>query len=183
MQGYVHGESRVMVCTGNFKVPFRNRDFDNMEIRVMRETDGPQVYSVICESLDEYFLPETITYFRMQWPSGQIVASDFAGRIVGYLAGARLPNGRASVHLFAVSSGYRGRGIGSQLLARFRQSAAMEGYAEIQLEVKESNAAAFRFYSKRGFVPAERLESFYNDGSAGIRMVGSAGYGPFQPVS
>lgn len=142
----------------------------------MRSSDETAAYNLICSSLDEYFLPETVSFFRMQWPAGQIIAVDLFGNIIGYLAGAKLPNGRASVHLFAVAGPYRGKGIGSMMLDRFSQISAMEGLSEIQLEVKEGNDTAYRFYLKRGFVPIERLECFYNDGSAGIRMVGQAGF-------
>lgn len=142
-----------------------------MEIRIMRQEDESQVYSLICSSLDEYFIPETVTYFRMQWGHGQIVATDFTGNIIGYLAGAKLPNGHASIHLFCIAEAYRRKGIGGMMLERFKQAAIMEGYSIIQLEVKEGNSSAYKFYSNKGFVPVERLSQFYNDGSSGIRMI------------
>jgi len=151
-----------------------------MEIRIMRETDASGAYSVMVSSLDEYYAPEVVQYFLMQWPAGQIVACDFSGRIIGYLAGARLGPGRASVSLFCVDPAYRSKGIGSMMLSRFRQSAMMEGIGTIQLEVKENNASAIRFYTRNGFTVTERLERFYNDGSAGVRMVSS---GVNRPVS
>ena len=49
----------------------------------------------------------------------------------------------------------------------------MEGAGTVQLEVKEYNDAAIRFYTRNGFTVFERLEHFYNDGSAGVRMVSS----------
>ena len=142
-----------------------------MEIRIMRSEDEPKAYSLISESLDEYFAPQVITFFRMQWPAGQIVACDLFGNILCYLAGTKLPNGRVSIHLFATSAGNRGRGIGTMVLNRFKQAALMEGFTSIQLEVKEHNTRAMEFYKRNGFVPVEFLESFYNDGSSGVRMV------------
>ena len=150
-----------------------------MEIRIMRPEDEPQVYSLICSSLEDYFVPETVSFFRMQWGRGQIVATDFTGRIIGYLAGAKLPNSHASVHLFCVADGHRGNGLGGLILDRFKQTALMEGYRTIQLEVREDNDSAYRFYSNRGFVPVERLDNFYNDGSSGIRMVCDLTMTPF----
>ena len=44
----------------------------------------------------------------------------------------------------------------------------------VQLEVKSSNLGAIRFYERRGFIRAEELPGFYNDGSDGIRMVSSS---------
>jgi len=152
---------------------YSDRYHRRMEIRIMRETDAQGAYSLMVSSLDEYYAPEVVQYFLMQWPSGQIVACDFSGRVIGYLAGARLGPGRASVSLFCVDPAYRSRGIGSMMLARFRQAAMMEGIGTIQLEVKENNASAIRFYTRNGFTVVERLERFYNDGSAGVRMISS----------
>lgn len=142
-----------------------------MEVRVMRNEDEGGAYSVILRSLDEYYAPEVVSYFLMQWPAGQIVACDFTGKIIGYLAGARLGPGRCSVSLFCIDPLYRSKGVGSMMLSRFVQSALMEGITHIQLEVKENNTSAIRFYTKNGFTASERLENFYNDGSTGIRMV------------
>ena len=148
-----------------------------MEIRVMRPEDEAKVYALISESLDEYFAPQVITFFRMQWPAGQVVACDLFGNVLCYLAGTKLPNGRVSVHLFATAPGSRGKGIGTMVLNRFKQAALMEGFSSIQLEVKERNTRAMDFYKRNGFVPVEYLESFYNDGSSGVRMVCDLGAG------
>ncbi len=142
-----------------------------MEIRRMRDSDAAEAYSLMCTSLDEYFAPEVVSYFLNQWPSGQVVACDPSGRLVGYLAGARLSQGRCSIALFCVSPAYRSRGIGTMMLERFRHFATMDGLNTVQLEVKERNESARRFYQRNGFTVTETLPSFYNDGSTGIRMV------------
>lgn len=149
-----------------------------MEIRNMRPEDEPQVHSLMCCSLDEYFVPEIVSYFRMQWQRGQIVATDLTGKVVGYLAGTKLPNGNTSIHIFCVADGHRGNGLGSMILDRFKQVVALEGFSVIQLEVREDNQYAYRFYSNRGFVPVERLCNFYNDGSSGIRMICDLSFSP-----
>ena len=145
-----------------------------IEIRFMRPSDADSVHSLIISSLDEYFSPEIPLYFLNQWPRGSFVASDFAGNIVGYIAGASLSGGRVSVSLLCVEHSSRGRGIGSALLGHLETSARMEGIRTIQLEVKTSNSQAIRFYERRGFMRTEVLPGFYNDGSDGIRMVSSA---------
>ncbi len=142
-----------------------------MEIRKMRAEDSAGVYALMCESLDSYFAPSVVEYFLMQWPGGQVVAVDPVGNIIGYVAGSRLSDSRASVALFCVKREYRRHGIGSALLERFRQAAAMDGARIIQLEVRETNAEAIGFYRRRGFMPTERIENFYEDGGTGIRMV------------
>ena len=142
-----------------------------MEIRKMRPEDSSRAYALICESLDSYFVPSIVDYFMKQWPGGQIVATDFTGDIIGYMAGSRLSGGRVSIALFCVKRGFRGQGIGSGMLDRFRRSAMMDGARSIQLEVRETNSEAISFYRRRGFMPVERLEHFYEDGGTGIRMV------------
>lgn len=128
-------------------------------------------YALISRNLDAYFVRTIVDYFLMQWPRGQFVAADLRGGIAGYLAGSRLSGGRASIALFCVDSDLRGRGIGSQLLSRFMLQARLEGMRSVQLEVREENFAAIEFYRNRGFMPVERMESFYEDGGNGIRMV------------
>ncbi|AGI47671.1 Acetyltransferase [Thermoplasmatales archaeon BRNA1] len=140
----------------------------------MRPGDGDGAYEVLCSSLDEYFAREVLDYFMMQWPAGSFVAVDYAGRIMGYIAGSRLQNGRAAVSLLCVNQLVRGRGVGESLLAHLRQAARMEGIRTIQLEVRTTNTEAIRFYERRGFKPVESLPRFYNDGGDGIRMISSS---------
>ena len=91
-------------------------------IRQAGEWDAEKVFSIINGNLDDYFSPDVINFFRMQWPTGQFIAEDFLGNPVGAICGSRLDGGRASISLFAVSAGQRGRGIGTQLLEAFRRS-------------------------------------------------------------
>ena len=142
-----------------------------VEVRAMRPGDANAVHSLMTVSLDEYFAPEMPMYFLQQWPRGSFVAVDFLGNVVGYIGGALLSGGRASVSRLCVSSGHRGRGIGSLLLSHLMMSARLEGLRSVQLEVKAGNLSAIRFYESRGFTVTESLPSFYNDGSDGLRMV------------
>ena len=140
-------------------------------IRQAGEWDAEKVFSIINGNLDDYFSPDVINFFRMQWPTGQFIAEDFLGNPVGAICGSRLDGGRASISLFAVSAGQRGRGIGTQLLEAFRRRCLMEGMSTIQLEVRTTNTNAIRFYERHGFVRTEHLPHFYNDGGDGYRMV------------
>jgi len=137
----------------------------------MRPADTGSAYSLMCRNLDEFFVPAVVDYFLMQWPSGQIVACEATGNIIGYLAGAKLDGGRSSVSLLCVDLAYRNRGIGSSLLNSFLRSARMEGIRSVQLEVRDTNVGAIRFYERRGFMVTEELPGFYNNGGNGIRMV------------
>lgn len=140
-------------------------------IRQAGERDIEKVFSIMNANLDEFFSPDVINFFHMQWPTGQFIAEDLFGNPLGAICGSRLDGGRASISLFAVSSGHRGTGIGTQLLESFRRRCLMEGMSTIQLEVRTTNTNAIRFYERHGFVRTEYLHSFYNDDGDGYRMV------------
>ena len=142
-----------------------------MIVRQADERDTMKVYQVMNTALDDYFAPEVVNFFQMQWPGGQFIAEDLLGNAVGAICGSRLDGGRAAISLFAVIPGYQNRGVGTQLLESFRRRCMMEGYPLIQLEVRTTNTSAIRFYEKHGFVKTEHLRGFYNDGGDGYRMV------------
>jgi len=139
--------------------------------RNMRGDDSLAVYALINSNLDGSFSLDTIEYFLALWPEGQFVAEDLFGNIVGVLCGTRLSNGRASMALFAVDSGRRGQGIGTRLFNSFVMRCRMQGFSEIQLELRTGNTKAYNFYSKRGFVITEIVDSLYGPGENGYRMV------------
>ncbi|MBR6204346.1 MAG: GNAT family N-acetyltransferase [Candidatus Methanomethylophilaceae archaeon] len=140
-------------------------------IRQAGEGDLEGVFMLINSNLDDFFPPSVIMFFQEQWPQGQLVATDVFGNILGAICGSRLEGGRASVSLFAVDEGCRGKGIGGQLLEAFRRRCFMDGFGVIQLEVRTSNVSAKDFYERRGFRVTELLPGFYNDGGDGYRMV------------
>ncbi len=140
-------------------------------IRQTGERDLEGVFAVVNSSLDDFFPPSVIMFFQEQWPQGQFVAADLFGNILGAICGSRLEGGRASISLFAVDEGYRGQGIGGQLLDAFCRRCRMDGYGTIQLEVRTENVRAMAFYEKRGFRRTETLPAFYNDGGNAYRMV------------
>lgn len=142
-------------------------------IRHMRPEDADQVYRIICESLDQYYAPEIASFFLAQWPKGQLVFCDAAGKIHGFLSGALLVKNITAVSMFAVEKEYRNRGIGTQLLNAFRRESAMRGCMLIQLEVREENGGAIRFYERNGFTKTELLLAFYDDDGNAVRMISS----------
>ena len=143
-----------------------------MIIREFRIEDSEELYEMSMESFDEYYRPEVFYSFFLQWPAGQLVACDFAGKPVGFISAAKLFDGRARILLFAVRPEYRKKGIGYRLLAAFRMKAMMEGIRSITLEVRPVNESARKFYKKNGFMETEVLPNYYQDGGDGIRMDG-----------
>lgn len=140
----------------------------------MTEQDFSRVYSIILRSLDEYYVPEVLFYFMAQWPKGQLVACTHTGRILGFICGSNLGPDRVGIALFAVEDESRGKGIGSRLLSTLKHYASEKGAHTVQLEVRKENDHALKFYRSRGFIVAEILSSFYNNGGDAIRMIGLA---------
>lgn len=141
-----------------------------IQIREFRETDSDEVYSITLKSLDEFFDPNVFSYFRTQWRTGQLVACDVTGKVVGFLSSTKLGGRRARIMLFAVDPANRNMGIGRQLLDAFRMRAMLEGYISIILEVRTSNESARRFYRHNGFTETDILRQYYRDGGDGVRM-------------
>lgn len=141
-------------------------------IREMRTEDVEDVYSIISRSFDQYYDPSVLYYFISQWPQGQIVACDYAGRPIGMLTSTRLQNGAARIMMIAVDEHHRGKGIGQEMLNRFRMNAFISGIRSLTLEVRPTNTGAIRFYKRNGFSEAGSMENYYQDGGPGIRMNG-----------
>ena len=64
---------------------------------------------------------------------------------------------RADVTNVYVSPAYRGAGIASQLWHAVEAHASSTGITQLELAVSAENAAALRFYEKKGCVPIGRL--------------------------
>ena len=139
-------------------------------IRHPGQCDVQKMFTVLNSNLDDYFAPDVINFFMMQWPKGQLIAVDLFGNVMGVLCGSRLDGSRASISLLAVDSRYRGHGIGSQLIEEFKRSCFMEGRSTVQLEVRTRNTRAISFYQRKGFTITEELPRFYSDGGDGYRM-------------
>lgn len=107
----------------------------------------------------------------MQWPSGQLIAEDTCGNIIGAICGSIIDNKRVSVSLLSVKKNFRGQGTGTEILNAFYAICMIEGYKEIQLEVRVTNIYGIGFYENNGFMIVEFLKSFYNDGGDGYRMI------------
>ena len=139
-------------------------------IRSMRLDDMNDLYDITLMSLDESFLPDVFFGFYQQWPEGQFVSCDFAGKAIGYLCSVRLADGGVRIMMFAVHPTYRGQGKGRELLDALITRARMQRIRYITLEVREENLPARKFYKGKGFVEVSTLRGYYSDGGNGIRM-------------
>ncbi len=142
-----------------------------MVARTAGAADIPAMYRIYNGNLDDYFAPENLEYFMLQWPRGQLVAEPVTGGTAGALSSYILEDGAASIALLAVDAPYRGLGAGSAMLDALRIECLRNGIPRMQLEARVTNASAISFYERRGFRRTCILPALYSDGGDGVRMV------------
>ncbi|MBU2765101.1 MAG: GNAT family N-acetyltransferase [Acidithiobacillus ferriphilus] len=76
----------------------------------------------------------------------------------------------ARIYSIAVIPEHRRMGMARTLLAGAESVAVESGRNRIRLEVREDNAAAIRLYSSVGYGSFDRIEQYYEDRTAAIRM-------------
>jgi len=76
----------------------------------------------------------------------------------------------AHLLLLAVRNGYQRRGIGRTLLKWQHATADVAGIATIQLEVREHNHEARRFYRALGYEDVVLLQNYYRGKESAVRM-------------
>lgn len=133
--------------------------------------DVPSMYRIYNTNLDDYFAPENIEFFMLQWPRGQLIAETLTGTPAGALSSYILEDGTASIALLAVDSPFQGMGAGTKLIDALRQECIGEGIGRMQLEARVTNTRAVKLYERLGFRCTQILPSLYSDGGDGIRMV------------
>lgn len=100
-------------------------------------------------------------YFRRTWTLGQVSLVAVAGdRVIGHLTASR-DEGPVTRHVatlgMAVAPDWRGRGVGSALLAESIRWARAMGVEKLALSVYPDNEAALALYAKFGFRQEGRL--------------------------
>jgi ribosomal protein S18 acetylase RimI-like enzyme len=76
----------------------------------------------------------------------------------------------ARLYSISVAHAARGRGLGARLLSACEEQAHLQGAARLRLEVRSTNSSALRLYDAAGYRVIARLESYYPDGEAALRM-------------
>ena len=140
-----------------------------VRVRPFVPNDIPAVASIVREALRENYPTSLYLDIHRWWRDGFLVA-DLDGHPIGFLAAVISADGQARILMFAVTSGFRKRGFGSQLMNAFVQVCALRGIRTIELEVRVSNDEAIHFYKRYGFEIGRVLEKFYTDGEDGYKM-------------
>ena len=142
-----------------------------MFVRQAGGSDVPAMFRIYNSNLDDYFAPENIEFFMLQWPRGQLVAETVTGCIAGSLSSYLMEDGTASIALLAVDAPYRRMGAGKALINQLKTECWASGIKRMQLEARVGNAPAIALYESLGFRWTVVLPSLYSDGGDGVRMV------------
>src|SRR3989441_10005934 len=110
-----------------------------VRVRPFVPNDIPAVASIVREALRENYPTSLYLDIHRWWRDGFLIA-DLDGHPVGFLASVISADGQARILMFAVTSAFRKRGIGGQLMNAFVQVCAMRGIRQVELEVRISSS-------------------------------------------
>lgn len=77
---------------------------------------------------------------------------------------------KAHLNLLGVEAHWRSNGIGHRMLNWLEMCAITAGLESCQLELRESNHKARKFYTKHGYAETERVRGYYQQQENAIRM-------------
>lgn len=144
-----------------------------IQIRRAVPADVPEIYAIELEAFadawDESVFVEALSYY----PTTYFVAV-LNGKIVGFIVGAIEDTGEniyGHICNFAVSAAHQKNGIGRQLVVRLEHQFALELATGSQLEVRESNALAQKFYKRLGYQEVFQVGGYYANGEDALVMM------------
>ncbi len=112
-------------------------------------------------------------------PDINVISAHQDNELVGF--GIMFYGSRAAhLNLLAVDPLSRNRGVGHCLLNWLEDCAITAGLDRCQLELRESNKVAKRFYHAHGYAETERIQGYYQQRENAIRMTHSLRVGDVQ---
>lgn len=83
---------------------------------------------------------------------------------------SRRNTGAVRIYSLVVDPAFRGRGLGTALIAHAEAVARRGGKRRMSLEVRADNGAARRLYLQLGYRVLATLPGYYGDGGDGLRL-------------
>ena len=143
-----------------------------MRISTARPDDAAPI-ARMSRLLIEHDLPWSWTEERVQaairHPETAVIVARDRRRLAGF-AIMRFSDEHAHLHLLAVAPGYRGRGVGRELVAWLESCARTAGVFRINLELRVANDAARGFYSALGYAECGTAPGYYAGREDALRM-------------
>ena len=126
--------------------------------------------SARCFKQTESYNRETFEYLLREPKVVSYQARTLSNELVGFLFVMGNHVRTAHITTVAVAPEFRLRGIGDRLISHAEVTLRKKGLDSIVLEVRESNSAARRLYSSRGYKVVQVLRSYYADGEDACLM-------------
>jgi [ribosomal protein S18]-alanine N-acetyltransferase len=135
----------------------------NFTVRSVQAADVPSVAEIERRSFPEPWAPEAFAAFASRARDLFLVAESLAtgGCVQGYVVASQVKD-EAEILNLAVTSPSRGQGVGAALLSNMIELLGARSVRQVFLEVRESNEAARRLYSRHGFATIGRRRRYYN---------------------
>ena len=124
--------------------------------------DLPEVYAIEVASYPNPWAYKCFVDEITQNQYANYVVAHVGGKVVGY-GGMWLVYGEAHITNIAVSYGYRRKKIGERILVHLLEHCLRSEISTVYLEVRRSNFAAQRLYSRYLFQPDRVREKYYQD--------------------
>lgn len=139
-------------------------------IRPFAAGDVLPVSSIVRESLAEVY-PTSLYLDIHRWWRGGFLIAEWDGVVAGFLAAVVNGTQGARILMLAVTPRLRSQGIGTALMNTFLRECTAASLLSVELEVRQSNVNAIRFYDRHGFSIKHDIPGFYTDGEAAWKML------------
>jgi ribosomal-protein-alanine N-acetyltransferase len=135
-----------------------------LQIGLLELDELPSVLEIENLSFPTPWSLSSFRYEMLENPYASLFGARMAGvpGVVGF-ACAWVIDQEMKINNLAVHPRWRSQGVGGRLLDHLLEFARRQGCLEASLEVRPSNQAALRLYSRIGFVPIGRRKAYYSD--------------------
>lgn len=137
-------------------------------IRRFAPEDFQEIVEIETEAFAEHDSLVYINFYEMVGDGFLVAEQD--GKVVGYIVGYRSAENEGHIFSIGVKEGYRGKGIGTELIQALCDMFVVNGLKYARLEVRQSNKRAQKLYRSLGFVPCWTEKKYYSDGEDGMVM-------------
>jgi len=128
----------------------------------MQESHLPEIFEIAQKNKLSYWSLEDYKSVIFQMDSCCLVAENQDKETMGFLVSRLIiTESCAEVYNIAVIDKYKRKGIGGELLSYLTNQCVINKLVQINLEVRESNEAAVRFYLKLDFKQVAVRKNFY----------------------
>ena len=147
-------------------------DIKQTEVSLAHINDAYQVATMSRETIEQglqwSWTPERVGRCILS-PEINVVTAKHDGELIGF--GIMFyGNTKAHLNLLGVDAGWRSHGIGGRLLGWLENCALTAGLECCQLELRESNTKARKFYTSHDYTEIETVAGYYQQQENAIRM-------------